>query len=887
MDQSLLALYREHFLWPDTWYSLQTIQGEYVSQLDSYNRPVVLEDALLQQHLDGHVTLAVQPIDPITHGVKFGGFDFDAGRETDQNLLEALLPTVNSVIEKAAQHNITMIPAFSGRRGIHLYTFPESPIPANVMRKALKALAAELKLASIEIFPFADKISCELREDGLYHNFFPKGIKLVGGKHQLGTFSGFIDSDHWTWEDNKPELLPLEETLNNLVHSPVDGFYQLAFTGSSGMTPQSKMSGIDWSVLTEEHPRCISSLITTGSPHSLEYNKANMSVARYCLSRQLSQSQGLSIANSMASHSTTHPTSKASLQEKLRNYKSVYGSMVNNPPEQGWQCSYIWSNKELRKSCLSCPLAATDAGIATRPMLDFNVADEMAEAEIIHYILDHPDALNEAFDRVVMADCFLTSKTGAESGRSVPVAERIFTAMEETSEGELRVSTLLTYVESNDVAVVADYLSGIMASPCCTHETFLKHLVRVQDNGTRMEAIGMAYDSVETFLDRSMPFDVALESLTGQTNKLVSKHAKGVIKSMSASLQGMVTEMLDEAPQAIPTPSAWLNEILLGGWRVKRMMVLAAPPGAGKTTFLNACADYAATLGFPVIEAQFEMDKEQLFSYSLSRISGVNSRLIERRRWLDSDYADKDALANSMANAVRTYAKDIAPRFFLTEADESCFPSTIRGYIKQVRSELHLPDKYPILVLVDYLQLMLTGVQSLDESTNETLRVSRVASALKRVARSENASIVAISDITKEAFKKALESGRLDMGALRDSFKVAHTADSVGILMAGKVPVKIPNKLDSKAKDETVYMDQVEFIAHRYSYNPALSKSLLDLRQKYPLDKACHAKYACLEFVKNRGSLLGTPLFVYEKAYHRYVPVEIEGAMWEVLTSDD
>ena len=99
---------------------------------------------------------------------------------------------------------------------------------------------------------------------------------------------------------------------------------------------------------------------------------------------------------------------------------------------------------------------------------------------------------------------------------------------------------------------------------------------------------------------------------------------------------------------------------------------------------------------------------------------------------------------------------------------------------------------------------MLTGVQSLDDSTNETLRVSRVASALKRVARSENASIVAISDITKEAFKKALESGRLDMGALRDSFKVAHTADSVGILMAGKVPVKIPNKQDSKAKDETV-----------------------------------------------------------------------------------
>ena len=886
MEQSLLSLYREHFLWPDTWYSLQTIQGEYMSQLDAYKRPMVLSDTLLDQHLEGLLTLAIQPIDPITLRVKFGGFDFDAGRETDQGLLEALLPTVKSVIDKAAKHNIIMIPAFSGRRGIHLYTFPESPIPATVMRKALKALTLELNLPSVEIFPFADKVSCELKEDGLYHNFFPKGIKLVGGKHQLGTFSGFIDLDHWVWKNNIPELLSLKDTLNKLVHSPVDGYYQLAFSNTAPSS-QAKNTGIDWSLLTEEHPLCISTLLRTGVPHSLEYNKANMSISRYCISRQFSQSQGLGLANTMALHSSTHPTSKGSPQEKLRNYKSVYGSMVSNPPEQGWQCSYIWANKDLRKSCLYCPLSASDAGLSPRPMLDFNVADELAEAEIIRYIFDHPEALNEAFNRMVMSDCFLTTKTESESGRCVPVAERIFTAMEETSEGELRVSTLLTYVESDDVAVVANYLNEIMSSPCCTLETFIKHLLRVQDNGTRMEAIGMAYDSVETFLDRSMPFDVALESLTGKTNKLVSKHAKGVIKSMSAHLQGMVVEMLDEAPQAIPTPSDWLNEILLGGWRVKRMMVLAAPPGAGKTTFLNACADYATTLGFPVIEAQFEMDKEQLFSYSLARLSGINSRLIERRRWLDPDYADKNALAKSMADAVRSYAKDIAPRFFLAEADENVFPSTIRGYIKQVRSELHLPEKYPVLVLVDYLQLMLSGVQSLDESTNETLRVSRVASALKRVARSEHASIVAISDITKEAFKKALESGRLDMGALRDSFKVAHTADSVGILMAGKVPVKIPNKTDSKAKDETVYMDQIEFVAHRHKYHAELSKSLLDLRKKYPLNQACHAKYACLEFVKNRGSLLGTPLFVYEKAYHRYVPIEIEGKIWEVLTSDD
>jgi|GEM_PF-1017232 Replicative DNA helicase len=887
LDQSIISLYREYFLWPNTWYSLQTSHGDYISQLDDHNRPLILTDDQLKKHIEGQDTIAVQPIDSLTQKVKFGGFDFDAGQEMDPKQLQALLPMVNAVIEKAEEHNIVMKPAFSGRRGIHIYTFPETPIPASVMRKALKAIAVDLNLPSVEIFPFADKVSSRLKDDGFYQNFFPKGIKLVGGKHHLGTLSGFIDSKHWIWTNNLPELLPLEKTLQNLVRSPIDGFYQLAFSSNllSSNTIKSTNGAVDWSLITEEHPSCISTLLKSGAPHSLEYNKANMTIARYTIGRNFSQAQGLSFANTMAKHSSSHPTSKSSSQDKLRNYKSVYGSMINNPPEQGWQCSYIWANTELRKSCLSCPIATLTSGLTPRPLLEFNIADELAEAEIIHYILDHPDALDTAFNQSVMGDCFLTTRS--DDGRSVPVTERIFTAMEDAAEGELRVSTLLTYIDPEDVAIVSSYLTEIMLSPCCSQETFFKHLLRVQDNGTRMEAIGMAYDSVETFMDRSKPFDASLELLTGKANKLVSKHSKGSIKPMSHFLSEMVGEMLDDAPQAIPTPSDWLNEILLGGWRTRRMMVLAAPPGAGKTTFLNACADYATKLGFPVIEAQFEMDKEQLFYYSLARISGINSRLIEGRRWLDSNYPEKDALVSKMAEAVRFHAREIAPRIFISEADETVFPATIRRYIREVRSELELPQRFPVLVLIDYLQLMLSGVQSLDESTNETLRVSRVASALKRVARSEHASIVAISDITKEAFKKALESGRLDMGALRDSFKVAHTADSVGILMAGKVPVKIPNTKDSKAKDITVHMDQIEFLAHRYSYNPDLSKSLLDLRKKYPLNPSCHAKYACLEFVKNRGSLLGTPLFVYEKAYHRYIPVEIKGTLWEVLTSDE
>jgi hypothetical protein len=49
------------------------------------------------------------------------------------------------------------------------------------------------------------------------------------------------------------------------------------------------------------------------------------------------------------------------------------------------------------------------------------------------------------------------------------------------------------------------------------------------------------------------------------------------------------------------------------------------------------------------------------------------------------------------------------------------------------------------------------------------------------------------------------------------------------------------------------------------------------IRDRYPLDEAPAAEYARLNVAKLRGSdRRGYPLFVYEKAYHRFLPIDVE-----------
>jgi replicative DNA helicase len=53
-------------------------------------------------------------------------------------------------------------------------------------------------------------------------------------------------------------------------------------------------------------------------------------------------------------------------------------------------------------------------------------------------------------------------------------------------------------------------------------------------------------------------------------------------------------------------------------------------------------------------------------------------------------------------------------------------------------------------------------------------------------------------------------------------------------------------------------------------------RQIQDVRERYPLPEKAKATYARLSILKNRGGMTAEPLFVYERAYHRFIPVNLD-----------
>jgi replicative DNA helicase len=163
------------------------------------------------------------------------------------------------------------------------------------------------------------------------------------------------------------------------------------------------------------------------------------------------------------------------------------------------------------------------------------------------------------------------------------------------------------------------------------------------------------------------------------------------------------------------------------------------------------------------------------------------------------------------------------------------------------------------LLVVDYLQLMSLG-QDGETSMPETLRVGALATALKQLARSSQCTVLALSDVTKEAMREAESGGRIGPGVFRDSARVLHACDTALVVQSGQVPAQ-----KGKPSQNLLELAMAE---------PGLSD---DKRQQ--LEKALRElphpgdTYAKWTVLKNRGGQSGGEVWsIYRRHLSQYLP---------------
>lgn len=362
-----------------------------------------------------------------------------------------------------------------------------------------------------------------------------------------------------------------------------------------------------------------------------------------------------------------------------------------------------------------------------------------------------------------------------------------------------------------------------------------------------------------------------LMDVIGGLHETTAKLQQAAGIAWGAPLTAYATELLEGLIQVdrptVPTPFETLNNLLGGGLQGGKLYVLAAPPGGGKTTLATQIADHAAVLKIPTCYVALEMGRPQLFDYALARRLGMNSAKVEARSYQHSE-RDRAQLAEAAAG----YLETVAPWLSVIEGDWGTTAAALNAWTVQARARYAITATAPVLVVIDYLQLLNTGDEKLDGGqANETAKVSTVAVQLKQLARDTGAAVLALSDIIKSEQGAAIKGSEFTLNMLRGSNRIAHAADTVLALYSeagqgdgGKAVVDPWDMLAAKLADSPRARDFL--------------RGLDDIRHAHPTGGESAAVYSRLELMKNRGGRgRGSQLLVYERAFHRFKGLSIPG----------
>jgi replicative DNA helicase len=203
------------------------------------------------------------------------------------------------------------------------------------------------------------------------------------------------------------------------------------------------------------------------------------------------------------------------------------------------------------------------------------------------------------------------------------------------------------------------------------------------------------------------------------------------------------------------------------------LAVMAAPPGAGKTTWCWQTACQAAELNrFPVIFVSLEQSKKELRAKALARLSKLQYRHILRGRLR----ADDEQNRKKLLDAAKAYAHSAA-YLTIVEGDDT---TTIDKIHEIAAAKMAKADAKRCLIVLDYLQVLPLRLVDGARATSTKDRVDLHVSALRRIARRLDSPVLAISSENRAGYK----SKQVDV--FKESGGIEYSADIAMVLTPDK-----------------------------------------------------------------------------------------------------
>src|ERR1700690_1493258 len=423
-------------------------------------------------------------------------------------------------------------------------------------------------------------------------------------------------------------------------------------------------------------------------------------------------------------------------------------------------------------------MATTDYSISTLP------ANVEAERSILGAILLDNFAYNQAAEHLRIEDFSLDSH------------RRIYSRMVDLAESS-RPIDMITLIEEldrhkdlqpiGDVGYISSLLDGVPDRPS------IEHYVRiVRDKAILRGLIGVANTAIAKASEQANPADEILNdaeaAVFALSEKRIGKGFQGIQDIVRNSF-GSVDALLQRGARitGLATHYTELDE-MTSGFQKSDLVILAARPSMGKTSFAmniaeNAAIDDGKTVGI----FSLEMSKEALLQRLLSSRAIIDAhKLRTGSLWKE----DKEKLLRAAAELAE------APLFIDDTAGITLSEMRAKARrLKQTQGELDL-------IVVDYLQLMSGGRKRFENRTQEVSAISR---GLKAIAKELQVPVVALSQLSRAPESRGGDH-RPQLSDLRESGSIEQDADVVMFIF--REEIYKPDDLELKGRAEIIMAKQ-------------------------------------------------------------------------------
>lgn len=274
----------------------------------------------------------------------------------------------------------------------------------------------------------------------------------------------------------------------------------------------------------------------------------------------------------------------------------------------------------------------------------------------------------------------------------------------------------------------------------------------------------------------------ALEQLEAMGTDFDVTHIADAIEQTVSTVRERAAERQRQLDEGVRSPQVGevvrtgfyaLDDLLGGGLRKKRLTILAARPGEGKSALALNIADYAAGRdGHPVLLFSMEMGLDEI-AERYTAMQTMHQEVVAGGYQAAGISAQRLAAGNVNTSEIELVERGLArirntPIFI-------CDRGTLRISDIRPRTARAIRQLGIELVIVDYLQLITPAIGS--RAGNKVADVTEISRGLKLLGQDFNVPVLALSQLSRQTEMR--QNKRPQLSDLRESGAIEQDANSV------------------------------------------------------------------------------------------------------------